>query len=735
MTRLLQQVSHILRMVWLLFPAILFIILTLIAFSSLPQGEDVLLMAAERKGAATILILTVTLLAFVAWYTSRLIVYIHNEKDPEESQKIDPFWQDAFPRILAYATFFAIEISIIVHPYFANAYDIAWVIALFVVQSLVYFLVYRYFRKHTDYKKFSIWFIGIALALVLILIFTSSARGSIARNFFIQLIGLWIVQTTFLIWNFIKAQKVGKNRLFIRWETMKLGKLNIVRLPATEKPFFIAFNIVAALLAIFFFAGIFSIPLSRKIGSFNIVMISFSILLGFLHIVTMISLRRKINLHFILFLFSILTGFFSSPYSLRKEEAKAPIYNNRLTLKDYTQQWIENNRQQIEASDSFPVYFVLSDGGSSRSGYWVAGALGRLQAETDENFQRHLFCISGASGGSVGNAVYYSLLDNAVKTAATDTSFSTEAREYLSSDFLAYTLSHMLGPDFFHYLIPVSITNDRGGALERAMENPDHNPKIGKLFAQPYSEYLKNFTPEKLPIFFINTTRVANGSPGVISNIKLDASFTPRLDVLGMLDSAGDENIPFGDIHLSTAAVLSSRFPYLSPAANVNNQKYFVDGGYFDNSGAGIVMETIAGIKSMLQDSTMLGFPKSLTDKLQFRIIHLSNSEGTIAKPSRLHPMLNDLFAPILTLASSYGQQTRVNNFRLKKFVANYANANCTNCWTEINLYDLGTEVDEDKNSFSMNWVISDTTLRRMNHRLDSNATLNTLIQNIKELK
>ncbi len=723
-------------MMWLLFPAILFVLLTLIAFSTLPQGEDVLLMASERDYAATILILSVTLLAYVVWYTSRLIVYIHGEKKLEESKKIDGFWLDAFPRILGYATFLTIQISIIVHPYFVNAYDTVWVITLLAAQILIYYLVYRYFKKHTDYKKFSIWFICIALAAVLILTFVNHTKGSISHNFLMQLISLWIVQTTFLIWNFVRAQKVAKNRLFIKWQYISIGKLKIIRIPATELPFFKGFNVAVLILAVFYFASIFSIPISRNIGSFNIAMISFSILVGFLHIVTMLSLRNRINLHFLLFLFSILTGFFSSPYSLRKEEVKAPVYNNRLNLEQYTKRWIKKNEAHIKASKSYPLYFVLSDGGSSRSGYWVAGALGRLQSETNQNFSNHLFCISGASGGSVGNAVYYSLLDNATNgVAAEKINFREQGTQYLRSDFLSYTLSHMLGVDFFHYLVPLRITSDRGGALEQAMENPDENPKVGELFAKPYGEYLKNFSPEKLPIFFINTTRVANGSPGVISNIVLDSSFTPRLDVLSMLDSAGDGNTPFGDIHLSTAAVLSSRFPYLSPAANINNQRYFVDGGYFDNSGAGIVMETIAGIKTLLQDSATLGFSKELTDKLEFRIIHLSNSEGGNTPPARLHPMMNDLFAPLLTLAGSYGQQTRINNFRLQKFVANYANTNCNDCWYKINLYDLGTAVDEDKNSFSMNWVISDTTLGRMDYRLDNNTNLNALIKKISEFK
>lgn len=733
MTRILQHFSQILRLVWLLFPAILLIFLALIAFSGLSQGKDVLLMAAERRAAATLLVLSVTFFAFINWYTSRIIMYVYNETKLENNNPLSQFWMEAFPRILGYATFFCIQFSILKHPYFNIKNSTVWVLVLLGVQGLFYFIVYRYFRKHTDYKKFSIWLIVIVLVLVLFATFFFSGRGTIENNFFVQLICLWMVQTTFLVWVFIRAQKIKKNSFVLRWEHMTLFGLKIVRLPATEIPFFKGFNIALLFPLGLYMAAIFSIPTSRAIGSFNIVMLNFSILTGFLLAVTMVTLWQKINFHFLLFALAIIVGFFISPYKLRKTEVQEPVYNNRITLANYTQQWVETHKDAIMATDTFPMYFVLSDGGSSRSGYWVAGALGKLETETNHKFSNHLFCISGASGGSVGNAVYYSLLDESLQNKAVrNGNFSASARHYLSSDFLSTTLSHMLGPDYFRHIVPLNIASDRGGALEKSMEQPDNNDTIGRLFAQPYSEYLKHFSPKQLPIFFINTTRVADGSPGVISNIELERWFTPRIDVLNLLDTAGENNTPFGDINLSTAAVLSSRFPYLSPAANIDNT-YFVDGGYFDNSGAGIVMETIAGIKTILADTNV--FPKAITDKLQFKIIHLSNSEGSPLVPSRMHPMVNDLFTPLLTLAGSYGQQTNVNNDRLRLFIANYANTNCTDCWTRVNLYDLDTAIDKDYSAFSMNWVISDTTLRRMDARLEYNQNLNGLVKEISGYK
>lgn len=731
MTIFLQNLSRVLRMIWLLFPAILFIFVSGLTFSSLSQGQDVLLMAVERRQAALLLLIAVTFFAFVVWYTSRLLVYVKATVNNENYK----FWSLAMPRILGYLTFSATQAGIIYHPYFQLNNDGWWLTLMLAIQGILYYVVYLYFKKHNDYKRFSTLLVSIVFIALALAIFLFSARGAIYSNFLVQLIGLWLAQTTFLIWTFIRAQKVKQESLVIRWEEAKVMGLKVAMLPATEIPFFNLFNKVIILPALIYLAAIFSNPLARLIGPFNIALLSFSILVAFFQLLTMVTVWKKINIHFLLFVLAIVVGFFISPYRLRRTEVKEPVYNNRLSLEEYTIQWLKARENAIAQADSFPMYFVLSDGGASRSGYWVAGALGMLETETQHKFSNHLFCLSGASGGSVGNAVYYSLLDTSLKNEGIrNGDLSLPARNYLKSDFLSSTLSHMLGPDYFRHIVPLGLTVDRGGALELSMENSEFCDTVGQLFGKHYSEYIKSLNPKQLPVFYINTTRVSDGSPGVVSNIKLNSSFTPRIDVLQMMDTAGPEHSPFGDINLSSAAVLSARFPYLSPAANIDDE-YFVDGGYFDNSGAGIVLETVSALLGMFSDTANFPIPQSITSKIQFRIIHLSNSQGLPTEPSRMHPMVNDLATPLLTLAGSYGQQTNVNNDRLRRFIEFYANNTCPECWTRINLYDRDTAIDKDDNAFSMNWVISDTTLRRMDFRLSYNPDLKRTIKEINALK
>jgi predicted acylesterase/phospholipase RssA len=728
MNQFLQELSKALKMVWLLFPAILFILITGILFSTLNQGQDVLLIAVESRISAMLLVLAVAFLAFINWYTSRLIVYIKAEKNDEEQNS---FWYSIFPRVLGYFTFFAMEAAIINHPYFEAKNDGWWVFGLLLAQLLVYWLLQRYFKRNTDYKSNSTWLFAIVLVVVLVFSFFLSARGSIQHNFVVQLISLWVVQTAFLIWNFIRRKHINQLSNNQQQTVMLAKKVKVITLPASETVFFKRFNLFITIPLVVYIVAIFSGTWARHVGPVNIVLLSFAILAGFLQMVSMLTIWRSINFHFILWTLAIVLGFFYSPYDLRKTKVSAPVYNNRPTLATYTKGWIDTRREAIVASqEKYPVYFVLSDGGASRSGYWVASALGKLETSTQHKFSQHLFCLSGASGGSVGNAVFYALLDSATRSAdLKKANYDEEGRLFLKSDFLSSTLSHLLGPDYFRHLVPLGLTVDRSAALEESMESPNDDHFMGRLFAKKYSEYISSFNQNagQLPIFYINTTRVKDGSPGVIGNVQIERAYSPRVDVLAMMDTAGENRSPFGNINYSSAAILSARFPYLSPAANIDNE-YFVDGGYFDNSGAGIVLEALSYIQDMLQDSSY----NDVRSKLEFHIIHVSNSEGSPMVPSRMHPLVNDLFTPLLTLAGSYGQQTNVNNDRLRIFVQNYVNPNCPDCWTRINLYDVKDPAD--KNGFSMNWVISDTTLRRMNQRITENENLQNLIIKINGL-
>ena len=57
-----------------------------------------------------------------------------------------------------------------------------------------------------------------------------------------------------------------------------------------------------------------------------------------------------------------------------------------------------------------PIVFVATAGGGSRAAYWTATVLGTLEDKTRREFSDHLFAISGVSGGSLGAAIFRTLV-------------------------------------------------------------------------------------------------------------------------------------------------------------------------------------------------------------------------------------------------------------------------------------------------------------------------------------
>jgi len=368
----------------------------------------------------------------------------------------------------------------------------------------------------------------------------------------------------------------------------------------------------------------------------------------------------------------------------------------------------ERKAQLDSDTGEYPVFLVLADGGASRSGYWTALVLSHLDSSTaimgdtlqaglqpdstsrrQYAFRDHLFCLSGASGGSVGNGVYFAALKLAAEGKA-GSGIVTVTTSHLDADFLSFTLARMLGPDLFSPLLWWLFGGDRAAALEQSIEQSPGNDSMNAALKLGFSHYLPKagggFLP---PIICINATRMQDGQPGVISNVNLDSvTKGNRLDVL--------DSLPDGsDIRLSTCMVLGARFPYISPAGRIGNQ-YFVDGGYFDNSGAGIVHEMLLELRKIQSADTVKRSPLS---KLRFYVLHITNAPYSNNQLDRVHAAKNDLLAPLLTLAGSYATQTDVNDTRLNTYIDEIYGEKSH---ISVNLY-----LKNKRESFPMNWAIS----------------------------
>ena len=329
-------------------------------------------------------------------------------------------------------------------------------------------------------------------------------------------------------------------------------------------------------------------------------------------------------------------------------------------------------------------------------------------------------------------------------------SFERSAKDFLKQDFLSFTLARMLGPDYFKYIFHISPWTDRAGALEYSFENAYDTGYYPLHFSAPMDSLLAiKGRPYHLPVLCINTTRIQDGRPGIVSNIEITPSiFSKRVDVLNLFHDTART------IHLSTAAILGARFPYISPAGRIDEKipaqaspanvydssraHYFVDGGYFDNSGAGVVQEMIRAIIDTVNHSHDAAL-KARASKLKFVILHITNSPVGEPRVAKVSPVQNDLTAPILTILGAYNMQTSVNDNRLITFIddinrsADTQNIYHTDYYP-IHLYREAGEPRKATDSFTyaMNWFISDTVRNNMDRRLDNQPRLKSLIDSMK---
>ena len=426
-------------------------------------------------------------------------------------------------------------------------------------------------------------------------------------------------------------------------------------------------------------------------------------------------------------------------------------FSERQDLKEYFTHWLKATSRKADMervlSDStkkYPIFFVMANGGASRSGYWTSGVLSSLEYGTNGGFSNHLFCLSGASGGSVGTSTFFSLLREKNRLKNENVSIIDAANDFMDSDFLTFTLSHMLGPDILRHILPFLnyVIEDRAAALAFSLESaPNKNCFLYNSFSTRFSTFItqKGDSGYHLPILCINTTRMQDSGPAVISNISITGNniennyFNNRIDVLGLLSEDKD-------MKLSTAVVLGASFPYISPAGRIDaplitmdssgnkdtsmEAQYFVDGGYFDNSGAGVVNEMIIAMNNMLKKDQAFSAYKG---KLEFHVIHISNNEPKISKREPINPMTNDLLAPIRTMLGSYGTQTTINDQRLRNYL--YSLYGDSRHYNNIDLYENIANL-----KFSMNWVISDMQRKLMNTTLYINPGYNREISNMAEL-
>jgi predicted chitinase len=289
--------------------------------------------------------------------------------------------------------------------------------------------------------------------------------------------------------------------------------------------------------------------------------------------------------------------------------------------------WYASRPDRQVYSDEYPVYVVAAQGGGIYAAYQTGLFLARMQ-DSCPAFRDHLFAISAVSGGSVGAAAFASglhLIDNLgsspmlagpcpeiTSVLAKDVpsplgqpkALEIYVRQVLSADFLSPLIAATLFPDFSQRFMPfrAPFLFDRASAFEYAFEAAADSVSKINLLKESYFLHWK--VTGSSPALLLNATDVGSGrrvlfSPFVFGSADIDSLI--HFQSLRTKDEFGL------DLRLSTAAGISARFPWVTPAATIRTQDKLlfgpgdkirlVDGGYVDNSG----VETALDLKEELE--------------------------------------------------------------------------------------------------------------------------------------
>lgn len=588
---------------WLFFPAIIFLLLALTAFWKLGQGIDLMERTLENGRIFALFITAQVFWTYITWYSCYIISKIKLAALPDHTTDEDIIhWRRMLiqmPRFLAFTS-----ISIIILAFFKlrTGVDVNWLFyAILAISPFIYSFVYNFFSRLADRVNNNAKFPGVESKIK----YLNKYRHTTLAILAVSLIVIGFFHTPLLLMILLMIFQLGlvlllvfKKKRFIvgkpvttEDESQKsmIAKVKKHVFGPEEKSYTRIFIFVLVFGLFFYISTIVSISVSVMMGAVPFLLFAFGVLLILGNAVTFLSAIFRINLHVVAMIIAFIAGLFYEPHytQLPDKKVSTNTFSNRQTLSDYFKNWVELRKTALaDSSKEYPVYFVLADGGASRSGYWSASVMASLDSQTNGKLSAHLFCLSGASGGSLGNTAYFNLLRSKQTDSTVNKNGVQIVQDYLETDFLTFTIARMLGPDVFRYVLPLWFIDDRAAALADVMETGSgKESRLYNTMSTGFSEIItqKN-KPYSLPIIFINTTRMQDGIPAVITNISInDQRFNKRVDLLSLL---GEHR----DIKMSQAVVLGASFPYLSPAGRITDttaskeSNYFVDGEYFDNS-------------------------------------------------------------------------------------------------------------------------------------------------------
>lgn len=238
--------------------------------------------------------------------------------------------------------------------------------------------------------------------------------------------------------------------------------------------------------------------------------------------------------------------------------------------------WNELKTKQLDN-----LFFIASHGGGLKANVWTLNVLNTLQRETEGKLLDQTVALSGASGGSLGLALYTGLYREKGLDFET---IQTKIDSISKDNYTSIDLSFTFGVDSYRKFWPLNqrlSLKDRPYYAMRKYQNHVEDKKNNLLSTVSFRDYWKEAYQKTgyYPSLIMNTAGT-KGSRGILWSVKPNNfeaifPFSENLATLG-----NNKTLSFYQ-----AVSTTNRFPIFSPAAKIPGFGHYIDAGAIDNSG------------------------------------------------------------------------------------------------------------------------------------------------------
>ncbi|MEO6404546.1 MAG: patatin-like phospholipase family protein [Ferruginibacter sp.] len=484
-----------------------------------------------------------------------------------------------------------------------------------------------------------------------------------------------------------------------------------------------AFFLVVLLLFCFPFT---TIKLGRLLHPASVVILALTFFTYIFTVIFYLHDFRKRPFIIYIFIWLIFCSYLNDNSELKGLREFKGLKDYRLTPPIAFDKWYEYKSAQWKTKHdslvTMPVIFIATQGGGIRGEIWTSEVLQSIE-KTFPGFYDQVFCIGGASGGTVG-ALYYNLFMYDLKKNAPGNpkiNFSN-FQKFTSADCLSPVTASFAFGETIQKILPFPVASlDRSKIMMKAFSN-SYNLNLSSHLAD--SSLLDIYYPNKdasffncdIPSIFVNGTLAETGQQVITSNLNISQSknFEHDIDFFDKVRA---------DISVSTASLNCMRFPFLFSGGLINKRidiththkiGHIVDGGYRDNSG-------LQAMQSLITD-LILNFKDKNVKPI---LIYLRNGglEYESAKENEQKAItgFHDMLTPFSALFNINGTATP-SLISIKMIEQLQKNYNISKLYyNQIWLKD--TSIENEK--FPLGLYISDTSCQKMRRRASNISTVN----------